>query len=527
MFGILLSGYSQSNFNIEVASNVGIDERANDVWGFVAEDGTEYAIMGSLTKTSIWSLTDPENPEFITSFDGPSSIWRDIKSYEDHIYIAADRGSEGVLIVDMSQAPDIISATNYRPKITIGVSSDTLNTIHNIFIDEEEGFCYLAGSNISKGGVLIFDLKTDKKEPQYIGAQDFYYAHDVFVRDNLMYTSDINDGVFSIYDITDKAFPQYQSSTPTGTNFSHNAWLSDDGQVLFTTDERPDAYVEAYDVSNPFDVTFLDSYQPFETKNTGLIPHNVHYHNSFLVTSWNTDGLVILDAHDPTNLVKIAAYDTELEISSGSGGLWGAYPYLPSGLVLGSDRFNGLFVFRIVDNNGDQGYQRASYIEGTVTDATSGELIPNVEMKIISGENVEASTNATGFYSSGHALEGEYEIEFKKDNYDVVKTTAIFESGQVYKLNVEMISSLSTKNIIDLGLSMSPNPVRNILSINIDQVPVDARIIIFAQDGKEVHNSEINKSDYSMDVSYLNNGLYNIRLQTKNRYSKTHSFIKN
>jgi len=515
IFVILQSGYSQANFNIEVVSNVGIDERGNDVWGFVAEDGTEYAIMGSLTKTSIWSLADPENPEFITSFDGPSSIWRDIKSYEDHIYIAADRGLEGLLVLDMSEAPNTISATNYRPIISLGGSSDTLHTIHNIYIDEDEGFCYLAGSNISEGGVLIFDLKSDKKSPEFVGAEDFDYAHDVFVRDDLMYTSDINSGVFSIYNIEDKTTPIFLGNQQTAKNFSHNAWLSDDGNTLFTTDERPDAFVEAYDVSDPLDITFLDRYQPFETQNTGLIPHNVHYHKSFLVTSWNTDGLVIVDAHDPMNLVKIAAYDTELEITSGSGGLWGAYPYLPSGLVLGSDRNHGLFVFRILDNNGEEGYQRASYIEGTVT------------VKVISSENVEASTNAAGYYSSGHALEGEYEIEFKKDNYDDVHIIATFESGQVVELNVEMISSLNTVNIIDLGLSMSPNPSRNMLFISVDEIPRDTRFKIFAQNGNEVYNSLITKMDYSIDISHLSNGIYNIRLETKNGFSKTHSFIKN
>ena len=145
----MVSLSAQNNFNIEVVANVGHDERVNDVWGYVDEDtGVEYAIMGSLTKTSIWSLADPSNPEFLISFDGPSSIWRDIKSYEDHLYVSAEREKEGLLIIDMSSAPDTITATNYRPVIDLGLTTDTLHTIHNIFIDEVEGICYLGGSNI-------------------------------------------------------------------------------------------------------------------------------------------------------------------------------------------------------------------------------------------------------------------------------------------------------------------------------------------------------------------------------------------
>ena len=146
------------------------------------------------------------------------------------------------------------------------------------------------------------------------------------------------------------------------------------------------------------------------------------------MTSWNTDGLVIIDANQPDNLIKVASYDTEKEILSGSGGLWGAFPYLPSGLILGSDRWNGLFVFRPIDNNGNQGYQRASYIQGIVKDAANGFEISNVDFKIISDESVEASTNTIGFYSSGHALEGEYEVQFAKEFYDTLTTTAVFDA---------------------------------------------------------------------------------------------------
>jgi len=528
LISCMVSLSAQNNFNIEVVANVGHDERVNDVWGYVDEDtGVEYAIMGSLTKTSIWSLADPSNPEFLISFDGPSSIWRDIKSYEDHLYVSAEREKEGLLIIDMSSAPDTITATNYRPEIDLGLTTDTLHTIHNIFIDEEEGICYLAGSNISNGGILFFDLKTNKKSPDYIGAQDFDYAHDVFVRNDRMYTSDINSGVFSIYDISDMSNPTLLGQEATIKNFSHNAWLSDDDNILFTTDERPDAWVEAYDVSDPTDITFLDRFQPFETKNTGVIPHNVHYDNGFLVTSWNTDGLVIIDANDPTNLVKVAAYDTELEIESGSGGLWGAYPYLPSGLILGSDRWNGLFVFKPIKNNGDQGYQKASYIEGTVTDATTGLEIQNVDIRIISEEFVEADTDIFGFYSSGHALAGEYEVQFSKDQYDTYTTNVSFEQGETVIVNAALSSLVDVKEVLELNYSLSPNPAKDQIAI---EIPADIEgvgtIEIYNQLGETLIRQKITNKSQHIDISALAAGTYLTRIHTHAGYTSVISFIK-
>ena len=40
----------------------------------------------------------------------------------------------------------------------------------------------------------------------------------------------------------------------TPNAFTHNAWVSDDGNYVFTTDEQSDCNVGAYDVSNISDI---------------------------------------------------------------------------------------------------------------------------------------------------------------------------------------------------------------------------------------------------------------------------------
>ena len=51
-------------------------------------------------------------------------------------------------------------------------------------------------------------------------------------------------------DVTDKANPNLLATQSTPGNFTHNTWLSDDGQFLYTTDEVPDAPLASYDITD-------------------------------------------------------------------------------------------------------------------------------------------------------------------------------------------------------------------------------------------------------------------------------------
>ncbi|MEM9547290.1 MAG: choice-of-anchor B family protein [Bacteroidota bacterium] len=435
---IAINGYGQENFNLELLSNVDVGEDGNDIWGYVDSTGLEYAIMGTRNTTKIWSLEDPENPIERASIPGPRSTWRDIKSFEDHLYVTTDRGDAGLLIIDMSMAPDSISSLYWHPIFDIEGSPDTLDKCHNLYIDTDDGFCYLAGCDVSNQGVLILDLKNDKKEPVLAGIMDNNYSHDVFVKNNKMYTSDIFIGSFNVYDVTDKANLVYLGGASTSRQFTHNAWLSDDEKYLFTTDERANAWVDAFDVSDLEDIRFLDRFQPAETVGTGVIPHNTHYFDGFLVTSWYTDGLVIVDANKPDNLVKVAAYDTETVFTEDFEGCWGAYPYLPSGLILASDINHGLFVFQPKRQDGENGYQRACYLEGTVTDANTGASISNATISILSTNPNEENTGLSGRYRTGQITPGTFGVEFRHPLYDTETRTATIESGEVTILDMQM-----------------------------------------------------------------------------------------
>ncbi|MEE9438559.1 MAG: choice-of-anchor B family protein [Saprospiraceae bacterium] len=439
MLFLVTFSIAQPNLNLEMVANISIGEDGNDIWGYVDANGLEYAVMGTKTATRIWSLEDPANPIERAVIDGTSSIWRDIKHFEDHLYVTTDQGKDGLLIIDMSLAPDSISYHYWKPEFTINGTTETLEKCHNLYIDPEEGYCYLSGCNISAGGIMIFDLNQDKELPVFESLADIQYSHDVYTKGDRMYTSEIYIGEFNVYDISDKTNPILLNGAETSMNFCHNAWASDDQNYVFTTDERANAWVDAFDISDLDDIKFLDRFQSIETAGTDVIPHNTHYLGGMLITSWYTDGVVVIDATKPDNLIKVAAYDTETVITSGFDGCWGAYPYLPSGLILASDINHGLFIFQPKEEStGTLGYARACYLEGEITDKNTGSPISNVKVEILSQTANDETSSVSGEYKTGQVQTGTFDVVFSHPNYDPITYSAILTSGEVTILNAEL-----------------------------------------------------------------------------------------
>lgn len=465
MLFLALSLTAQENFNLELVANVSYPEPGNDIWGYVHSDSTEYAIVGTADFTRIYSLADPTSPREIIAIRGDQTIWRDMKSWEDHIYVTADAVDDGLLVIDMSEvASDSIRFQFLNPAVT-GQSGETqiLGACHNLYIDEN-GYCYLAGClNRAPFGqpaipqimnkAIILDLNADRWSPPIVGVHGEggdEYAHDLYVRDNIMYSSEINTGNLVIFDVTDKDSIVELGRTQTSFEFTHNAWISDDGNYVFTTDERPNANVDAYDISDLQDIKRLDLFQTTsETK--GIIPHNTHYKDDYLITSWYTDGVVITDVSNPTNMVKVGSYDTYTSDNIGDGfnGCWGVYPWLPSGLIIANDINTGLYVLK-------PNYQRAAYLEGVVTDASSGSPINDVFVEIFTLDRIK-NTNLFGEYKSGTAAAGSYTVRFDHPDYETVELEVTLETSEVTVLNVEMIPltpTIITGSIVDATTGM-------------------------------------------------------------------------
>lgn len=421
---ILVSQLLSAQLNMQLVGERSYGIELNDVWAWVAPDGTEYALVGTTQGVSIVSLADPANPLEVAFVGGPSSTWRDIKTWKNYAYVS-NENSGGIQIIDLGGLPQTVRDTFW----TVESDGRVLDNIHNLYIDSV-GYCYVAGSNLNRGGPLVVDVDIDPWDPDLVGLGANIYVHDIYVRDDLLYASELNEGRMAIYDISDKTDFLLLGTQNTPYNFTHNIWLSDDGTVAFTTDERQTAPVAAYNVSDPTNIQELDQFRPAATLAQGNIPHNVHVWRDWLILSYYGDGGIIVDASRPQNLVEVGNFDTFFNLDPGQGA-WGAYPFLPSGLVLVTDIGNGLFVL-------EPNYVRAAWLEGKVTDALSGAPINGVRVEIISDQPNIESSDLSGNYKTGQALAGTFEVRFFKEGYFPKTVSATLENGQLTILDVEL-----------------------------------------------------------------------------------------
>ncbi|MGH1337934.1 MAG: choice-of-anchor B family protein [Aureispira sp.] len=439
------------DFNLTAVGQLSYTSELNDIWGYVDETGVEYALVGTRTGTSVVSLANPALPVELLFIPGAQSIWRDLKTWGDFAYVTTDQGTDGLLIIDLGPLPSGTPTFQYwKPNLTVNGSTASFNKAHNLYIDEG-GYCYIAGSNISSGETFILDVHTTPGTPIYQGATTPVYAHDAYTRGDTLWTSDINAGTFSVHDVSNKTTPVLLASQTTPRNFAHNAWISDNGRSLFTTDEKSNAWIGSYDVSDLGNIKELDRYR---TPNANTIPHNVHTLNDFLVTSYYTDGLVVIDASRPDNLVEVGRYDTyNLTPISGFYGAWGAYPYLPSGLVLVSDINTGLHILQ-------PSYQRACWLEGLVTDQATGANLFGVNLTLLN-TNVAEETQLAGTYKTGVGTAGTYDLYVSKTGYLPKTISVTLANGQVTIQNVQLTPAIAfnmTGQIVDSGtLNGIPN----------------------------------------------------------------------
>ena len=433
-FLVCTCGSLSAQLNATLRDNLDYTPSVNDVWGYVAPDGTEYAIVGLETGVSFVSLADPDNIEEVAFVAGDFSAWRDMKTFGEYAYSVADQRSstEGITAFNLTELPERVTFTR-NTYVIPGTGGLTFQRAHNVYMDTIDGILYTSGGtqDIRDGGVLMFDVKNTPMNPELVGLGPAIYAHDVFVLNDTMYTSEIYRGDLGVYDVSD--FDNIVELGRVGTpfNFTHNAWTTENGRYIFTTDERANAPIAAYDLSDKNDIRLIDEYRPFESVGNGTIPHNVHVIDDYLSISYYTDGLRVVDASVPDNLVEVANYDTWLGPDGDFNGNWGAYPYLPSGLTLVSDRQTGLYVV-------DVEYKRAARVRGAATDAVEGFGIPAVDVFIEASPSTLELTNNQGGYATGVADGGTYNVLFTAEGYYDLTTEVELTNGTTVDLDVQL-----------------------------------------------------------------------------------------
>ena len=141
------------------------DITLNDLWGWTDPlAGIEYALVGRTDGMAFVSLENPENPvylgQLLRTAGSPVSKWRDVKVYQDHAFIVADRAANhGVQIFDLRRLRDV---RNPPTTFQENYHYSRIASAHNIVINEASGYAYVvaatAGGDTCGRGLHMIDI---------------------------------------------------------------------------------------------------------------------------------------------------------------------------------------------------------------------------------------------------------------------------------------------------------------------------------------------------------------------------------
>lgn len=419
-----------SQLNMVLQDSVTYTSGVNDVCGWTSADGNEYAIVGLHGGVAIVDI-DVTPLEQVAYVPTEVNLWKDINTYSHYAYVSSE-ANVGILIIDLQYLPDSVKTYVWQDSLPSDNGPRPLRRAHTLWTDEN-GLLYLMGSNLNSGGVIMLDVASSPTDPIFLGYGPPIYSHDAYTRDSIIYSAEIYAGNLSIYDAHDPQNIVMLGQVKTPNEFTHNAWLSDDGNTMFTTDERPNSYVTSYDITDPSNIIELDRYREASTVGFGNVPHNVYlWQDNWLVVAYYACGTTIVDASRPDNLVEVGNFDSYLGADGGFPGVWGSFPWMPSGKILSSDRNSGLYVF-------EPTYVRACFLEGVVVDSITGVPIGGAEVSIISSEIVTPhASRIDGVFKMGKAVPGQYEVTVTKKGYYPKTISFNFINGEVLTPVIEL-----------------------------------------------------------------------------------------
>ena len=485
MLPYLLLAQSSLNLGL-IGSYEWSTTKGSDIWGWVDPvDGGEYALVGLKDGFSCVNVSNPTNPVEMFYISDINSIWRDVKTWGDYAYVTTEADA-GLLIVDLTDMSGNTywHVSNFTHPTT--GNSVEFTAAHNLYIDEN-GICYIFGASSANGGspsdgAIFLDVAANATAPHYLGEWDDHYIHDGMVRGDTMYAGCIFAGELFVVDVSNKSNPFNLGTHSTPNAFTHNAWISDDGDFVFTTDEKSDAYLAAYDITDCSNIQEVDRIQ----SNPGSlsIPHNAHVDGNFLITSYYRDGTTVHDITHPNNMIQVAYYDSYSGSGDGFDGCWGTYPFFPSGIIISSEINSSanqsakLMIY-------ERGFTQACYLEGNVTDASNGNNLSGASVNILNTVLPNnSSSNLLGKYISGTATAATYDVVFSKPGYLTDTLSVTLTNGAVTILDAALLPAIAF-NTGGMVVDVAGNGIAN------------AQVVIF-------------NSEFTFNETTDTNGNYNI-----------------
>lgn len=375
----------------------GVTASLNDIWGWIdPETGNEYALVGLTDGVTFVDVTNPAEPVVVGKLSEPvnnsaeinplmarhddqegfkeASSWRDLKVYQNYVYVVSEQGTYGLQVFDLTRLRDVQGSPQ---TFTQDNNYSQFGNAHNVAINPETGYAYVVGSTqggtcAQQGGLHMINLIDNPGEPTFAGCYfeenaggitggRAGYIHDTqcviyqgpdadHQGQELCFSS--SETSFTITNVEDKdqAFTIFNGSY-SGNQYSHQGWLTDDHRYFFMNDELDElrdhnntrTYVwNVEDLDNPEMIGFYEH-------NTVSVDHNLYVKGDLLYQANYTSGLRVLDIQnpEPESISTLGFFDTTPENNQpGFAGLWSVYPYLSGDKVIVSDIDNGLFILR-------------------------------------------------------------------------------------------------------------------------------------------------------------------------------------
>jgi len=334
----------------------------NDSWGWTDPDnGDEYALVGLDNGTAFIDISDPINPVYLGKLptETSSSIWRDVKVYNNYAFIVSEAGGHGMQIFDLTRLRSVGSPPE---TFTNDAYYNGIGGVHNIVINEETGYAYSVGGGAYGGGPHFINIQDPLNPVGEGGYSGGGYTHDaqvvIYNGPDSDYTGreiyfGSNASHVEIVDVTDKNNPiQIKSFTYPTTGYTHQNWLTEDQKYMLLGDEGDEFDFGFNTRTVVFDLTDLDNptlHMEYFGE-TSSVDHNLYVVGNKVYLANYSSGLRVIDISDIDNgnMNPDGYFDTYPPNNNANyAGSWNVYPFFESGNIVISGE-NG---FTLVKSN--------------------------------------------------------------------------------------------------------------------------------------------------------------------------------
>ncbi len=407
--GGIAAGYPCNGYDL--LSNISLGTMGanggNDSWGWTdPQDGKEYAIIGLTNGTAFVDVSDPVNPIYLGKLPTHtgSTIWRDMKVVNDHVYIVSEASSHGMQIFDLTRLRNVAAPPE---TFTEDAHYAGFGSAHNIVANPDTGYVYPVGTSLFNGGPHFLNV-SDPLNPILEGGYSMSaYSHDAqvvtyngpdsdYTGREIMIGSNENEVV--IVDITDKANPVEISTTGyPNVSYTHQGWFTEDQRYFILGDEGDELDFGFNTRTVVFDFEDLDnpSYSFEYFGPTSAIDHNGYVVGDKYYLANYAAGLRVIDISDigNQNMTEIGYFDSYPQNNNTNySGSWNVYPFFASGIIIISGD-SGMTIAKasslsIDDVEAAKFSMYPNPAENVLSIASESEAIRKVDIFNILGQNI-------------------------------------------------------------------------------------------------------------------------------------------